>query len=141
MDALSNLEADQPSAEADQSDRIKPWTIKGIPADMRHAAIAAAEREGQTLGDWFARGIPVIIQQQRQQNRLPVPVDVPGRPSDPEADLAMIERLTALVKGMREASDVPPPKTLARLTYGLMRDRLRELKRAGRTEAPAEADQ
>jgi hypothetical protein len=30
---------------ADTTDRVKPWTIKGIPPEERNAAIAAVERE------------------------------------------------------------------------------------------------
>jgi hypothetical protein len=54
MDEQSDLPAD---GAADQSDRVKPWTVKGIPPEVRHAAIAAANREKQPIGEWLARAI------------------------------------------------------------------------------------
>jgi hypothetical protein len=37
----------------DTTDRVKPWTIKGIAPEERNAAIAAAEREGLAIGEWL----------------------------------------------------------------------------------------
>ena len=33
------------------TDRVKPWTVKGIPPEERNAAIAAADRDGLTIGE------------------------------------------------------------------------------------------
>ncbi len=142
MDTNVEIEADQTVNGSDQSDRgIKPWTIKGIPPEIRNAAIAAADHEGQTLGEWFSRAIPAMIQQSRQQNRLPVPVDRPVRPSDPEADLAEIERLMGVVKDLHAVTSAAPPKRLTALAYSLVSTRMKIIKGGGKTEAATKSDQ
>jgi hypothetical protein len=147
MDAQTEAEADRTANGSDQPDLatepsspgVKPWTIKGIPPETRNAAIAAAERDHQTLGEWFTRAIPAIIQYNRQQNRLPVPVDQPVRPSDPEADLAEIERLMGVVKDLHGVTSAPPPKRLTALAYSLVSARLKTIK-GGKTEPAAKSD-
>ena len=37
------------------SDRIKPWTIKGIAPEERKAAITAADRQDMTIDEWLSR--------------------------------------------------------------------------------------
>ena len=74
---------------ADTTDRVKPWTIKGIPPEERNAAIAAAEREGLTIGEWLTRAIRTQVPADRQADRVPAVVDEPVRPKgDRQADLA-----------------------------------------------------
>ncbi len=67
--------SDPQSDRVDQADRVKPWTIKGIPPEARNTAIAAAEREGQTVGEWMTRATRAQGQADRQANRAPVSVD------------------------------------------------------------------
>jgi hypothetical protein len=87
MDVQSNPEADLSAPESDESDRVKPWTIKGIRIDIRNAAIAAASHDGLPLGKWFERNIPAIIQHNRQKTRMTVVADQPVIPADPKATL------------------------------------------------------
>jgi hypothetical protein len=114
----------QADAEADQSDRVKPWTIKGIPPEARNAAIAAAGREKQPIGEWLARAIRAQVQSDRQADRAPVPI----QPSDPATGLDTIERMIAMARSLAEASGAPPPKQVQRLAYGLLRDRLQGMR-------------
>ncbi|HTB47056.1 MAG TPA: hypothetical protein VK741_25790 [Acetobacteraceae bacterium] len=131
--------ADRAAAEVDQ-DRVKPWTIKGIAPEIRNAAIAAAERDNQTLGEWFSRAIPAMVQQQRARNRLPVMVVPPGRPDRLPADLGEIERVITLMASLHGVSNKPAPANLVRLAHGLLRDRLSWMKKGGQTDAPAAVD-
>lgn len=108
----------------DQSDRVKPWTIKGIPPEARNAAIAAAEREKQNLGEWIARAIRSQIQSDRQASRTPVVV---GPEVQPRADLGEIERIVALTAQLA-AAGAPVPKGVSRAAYGLLRQQLVILK-------------
>lgn len=114
---------------ADDEDRIKPWTIKGIPPEARNAAIAAAEREKQTLGEWVARAIRSQIQSGRQQARAPAMV---GPAVSPGADLADVERVVSMAAQLA-AAGAPPPKAVSRAAYGLLREALGRMK-AGPTE-------
>ena len=129
-------QADQPS-----DDRIKPWTIKGISPEARNAAIAAAERGRMPIGEWVSRAIRGQVQSDRQENRAPVPVrPEPAAASDPAADLAQLERLVALTTSLAGAG-APPPKAVSRGAYGLIRQRLAEMRgptesRSGPTRSP-----
>lgn len=110
---------------ADQADDVKPWTIKGIPPEVRNAAIAAAGREKLTIGEWVSRAVRSQVQSDRQQTRSPVVV---GPEVRPEADLAEIERLIAATAELAQAAGEPPPKTVTRAAYGLLRSRLTAMK-------------
>jgi hypothetical protein len=67
---------------------VKPWTIKGIAPEERNAAIAAAEREGLTIGEWLTRAIRTQIQADHQANRMSSIVDqqvLKNPPSEPSS--------------------------------------------------------
>lgn len=117
--------------EADQSDGVKPWTIKGVPPDIRNAIIAHAAREKMALGEWIARAGRAYIQSDRQRDKTPAVV---GPTVRPQADLAEIERVVAMAAQLA-AAGAPPPKTLSRLAYGLLKDRLGDMRpeRPGRS--------
>lgn len=115
------------TSEADQPDGIKPWTIKGIPAEERNAAIAAAKRGKMSIGDWLSRAIRVAVQADRQDQRAPAVVadqsDRTGERSDP-ADLAEVERLVDMVGKLAIATGEPPPEGVSKTAYRLLRRRL-----------------
>ena len=119
------------------ADRVKPWTVKGIPPEERNAAIAAAEREGLTIGEWLTRAIRTQVQADHRSDRLPVALDTPvSSASDRQSDLADLERVVELAKTLASANGEPIPSTITRATYSLMREHLKALK-AGRTTARA----
>ena len=119
----------------DTTDRVKPWTIKGIAPEERNAAIAAAEREGLTIGEWLTRAIRTQVQADHRSDRLPVALDPPlASKGDRQADLADLERIT-LAEKIASANGQPIPPGITRATYALMRDHLRDIK-AGRTASP-----
>ena len=134
---------------SDQSDppsdaTAKPWTIKAIPLETRNAAISAAEREGQTIGEWLTRAIRSQAQSDHQRDRAPAVV-TPA--SDLKSDLNDIERMVALAAQLATATGAPPPKGVSRAAYGLLRDRLERIKGpgptrrgGGQTETPSGSD-
>src|SRR3954462_15732736 len=118
---------------ADTTDRVKPWTVKGIAPEERNAAIAAAEREGLTIGEWLTRTIRTQIQADHRSDRLPVTLDPPASlASDRQSDLADLERVVELAKTLASANGEPIPQGITRATYSLMREHLKAL-RASRT--------
>lgn len=130
---------------SDQSDATtKPWTIKAIPWEARNAAISAADREKQTIGEWLTRAIMAQVQSDRQRDRAPAVV----RPeTDPQSDLSNIERMVTLATQLAVATGAPPPKGVSRVAYGLLRDRLQRIKgvgptrsRSSPTDTPAKSD-
>ena len=124
----------------EESDRVKPWTVKGIPPEIRNAAIAAADREKLAIGAWLGRAILGQVRADRSQDRAPVAV---GPTVRPETDLADIERLIAATAELAQASGEPPPKGVTRAAYGLLRDKLASIKgptgRAGSRTKAAES--
>ena len=50
---------------AKKGPRPAPWSVRGVTAEARNAAIAAAHREGQTLGEWLDRAIRQSIKAER----------------------------------------------------------------------------
>ena len=113
---------------ADTADRVKPWTVKGIAPEERNAAIAAADREGMTIGEWLSRAIRTQVQADRQADRAPVVVEEAVRPkADGEVDLSDLERMIALAKQIAEVNKAPIPTGITKATHGLLRRRLRAL--------------
>ena len=113
----------------DTTDRVKPWTVKGIPPEERNVAIAAAEREGLTIGEWLTRAIRTQVQADHRSDRLPIALDPPASSaSDRQSDLADLERVVELAKTLASANGEPIPSGITRATYSLMREHLKALK-------------
>jgi hypothetical protein len=111
------------------ADRAKPWTVKGIPPEERNAAIAAAEREGLTIGEWLTRAIRTQVQADHRSDRLPVALDPPATfASDRQTDLADLERVVDLAQKLAAANGQQIPIGITRATYSLMREHLKALK-------------
>ena len=114
-----DIETDRAANGSDQSDRgIIPWTIKGIPPEIRQAAITHAKLAKQSQGEWLSRAIRTLIQHDRQQTRMPALVDPPVRPSDEGSDLA---ELAGLVQLAMEVSGDKQTKVLAAARRAVMR--------------------
>jgi hypothetical protein len=92
------------------TDRVKPWTVKGIPPEERNAAVAAADREGLTIGEWLTRAIRTQVQADHRSDRLPVVTEVPASvKADRRSDLADLERLVSLSEKLATANSQPIP--------------------------------
>src|SRR6476646_6751810 len=110
----------------DTTDRVKPWTIKGIAPEERNAAIAAADREGLTIGEWLTRAIRTQVQADHRSDRLPVVAEIPASVmADRQSDLADLERLVSLSEKLATANGQPIPPTITRATYSLLREPLK----------------
>ena len=119
------------------SNRVKPWTIKGIAPEERNAAIAAADRAGQTIGEWLTRAIRSQVQTDHHADKAPVVIEQAVIPkSDQQADLAVVERMIAVAERIATANKAPIPKSITRATHALMREQLNAL-RSGRTSPGA----
>ncbi len=51
--------SDPPPAVSDtpSDGPVKPWSIRDVPANVRHAAVAGAKREEISVGEWISRAI------------------------------------------------------------------------------------
>src|SRR3569832_1698623 len=101
----------------DTTDRVKPWTIKGIPPEERNAAIAAAEREGLTIGEWLTRAIRTQVQADHRSDRLLVVTEIPASAKgDRQSDLADLERMITLAEKIASANGQPIPAGITKVT-------------------------
>lgn len=120
-------ETDQQSD--DESDQVKPWTVKGIPPEERNAAMAAAKRDGLHIGPWLVLAIRQKIQSDRQKDRAPVPVTPQ---SVVRSDLSDVERMIAAAEKLAGVAGGTVPKSVSRPAFAILRDRLRAVQREGR---------
>lgn len=51
------------------TDEPKPWSIRGVHPEVRNAALAAAKRDGVTIGDWLDRAIRSHIKNGRNPEK------------------------------------------------------------------------
>lgn len=103
------------------SETVKPWTVKGLPPEERNAAIAAAKREGVTMGEWLGRAIRHYVQ---HGNKPPAPTH---EQVTPEQTRAEVRELVSLISELSQAG-AAPPKSVAAQAYGLIRQRLKNVK-------------
>lgn len=108
-----------------EADKVKPWTIKGIPPEIRNAAIAAADREKMSIGTWLGRAILAQVKSDHGTQRVPA---VQGQGVGPMVDIADIERLIAATAELSQASGKPPPTSVTRVAYSLLRQRIESFK-------------
>ena len=81
-------------------DLAQPWTIKSVPNETRAKVIAAARREGLTVGRWLERRVRELAAGSPLVSLGP-----------PESDLRT-DRLERLVRIAREASPGKDSKAL-----------------------------
>jgi hypothetical protein len=94
-----------PMADDEQSDKVGPWTVKGIPPDVRVEITRAAKRADQTVGEWLQGAVRLAIQAERQGPPARPPEDDRPQPAPaPVLNLAsaleVVERLTAVLPGL-----------------------------------------
>lgn len=134
-----SVESDQITSESDHrttagrlsggegrlmTETVKPWTVKGLPPEERNAAIAAAKRDGVTIGDWLARAIRHYVQ---HGNKPPAATGPEVPEITPEQARAEVRELVGLISELSQAG-AAPPKSVAAQAYGLIRQRLKNVK-------------
>src|SRR5262249_47224218 len=97
--------------------RGEPSLLMGIAPEERNAAIAAADRQDMTIGEWLSRAIRAQVQADQR--------------SDRQSDLSDVERMIALARQIAEVNNSPIPRSITRTTHAIMREDLGAIK-AGR---------
>lgn len=107
-------------------DDVKPWTVRGVPPEVRNAALSAAKRSGMGVGEWLDRAIRHYVQHEKNAS---LEAQQPPQKSAASAETATKEaaELVGLI-GELAAAGAPPPKGVAQQAYGLIRERLKALK-------------
>lgn len=107
-------------------DDVKPWTVRGVPPEVRNAALSAAKRSGMGVGDWLDRAIRHYVQHEKNASlEAQQPTHKPS--SNTENTTKEAAELVGLI-GELAAAGAPPPKGVAQQAYGLIRERLKALK-------------
>lgn len=93
------------------SDLTKPWTVKNVSWEDRNAAISAADRSKQTIGEWLSRAIRAQVQEDAGKTRSTAIITTP--PPPPAAEKATndvdIDALSRLVSIAHTISDDARP--------------------------------
>lgn len=116
------------------TDDPKPWSIRGVHPEVRNAALAAAKREGVTIGEWLDRAIRSHVKTGRKPEE-----NTPDNAVRQLADLSDAERLVSMISRLAEAG-APVPKLVARKAYNVIRDRLKDVQGSRKVESAAIAD-
>ena len=90
----------------DPTDTMQPWTIKSLPTRTRDTVVAAAKREGLTVGQWLERRVG-----EWEAAGSPVPVPTSTGPAPNLGDLAAVMQAA---RALADAAGVPVPPHLAR---------------------------
>jgi len=121
--------------ESDMTDEPKPWSIRGVHPEVRNAALAAAKRDGVTIGEWLDRAIRSHIKNVRNPRESPSDNIV-----QQVTDLSDAERLISMITQLSEAG-APIPKSVASKAYSIIRDGLKGVQNQQKAFIPAiEAD-
>ncbi|NHN90276.1 hypothetical protein [Acetobacter conturbans] len=112
------------------TDDPKPWSIRGVHPEVRNAALAAAKREGVTIGEWLDRAIRSHVKSVRK----------PGENTSDNAvrhmaDLSDAERIVSMISRLSEAG-APVPKPVASKAYAIIRDSLKGIQQQQKAALP-----
>lgn len=116
------------------TDDPKPWSIRGVHPEVRNAALAAAKREGITIGEWLDRAIRSHVKSARKQGENTLDNTVRQA-----ADLSDAERLVSMISRLAEAG-APIPKSVASKAYNVIREWLKDVQGSRKVEAKAITD-
>lgn len=90
----------------DPTDAMQPWTIKSVPVRTRDTVVAAARRDGVTVGQWLERRVA-----EWEADGSPVVVPTSSGPAPNLGDLAAVMQAA---RALADAANVPVPPHLAR---------------------------
>ena len=113
------------------TDEPKPWSIRGVHPEVRNAALAAAKREGVTIGEWLDRAIRSHVKNGRNPTE-----NLSDAPVKQTPDLSDAERLVSMIAQLSEAG-APVPKSVSGKAYALIRDSLKGVQQQHRTALPS----
>lgn len=113
------------------TDEPKPWSIRGVHPEVRNAALAAAKRDGVTIGEWLDRAIRSYVKSGRKPGE-----NVSDNAVRHVADLSDAERLVSMISRLAEAG-APVPKSVASKAYNVIRDGLKDVQGNQKAVTPA----
>jgi hypothetical protein len=103
-------------------DDVKPWTIKNVPPEERNAAIAAAQRASQTMGEWLSRAIRSQVKEDAGAQRAPTVMQPPAPPTSPTIPTSELTEILELAT--RTGRDGKPSRDITRMINKKIKERL-----------------
>lgn len=116
------------------TDDPKPWSIRGVHPEVRNAALAAAKRDGATIGEWLDRAIRLYVKSGKKPQE-----NTSDNAVRQVADLSDAERLVSMISRLAEAG-APVPKSVASKAYNVIRDGLKDVQGCRKVESVAIAN-
>lgn len=113
------------------TDEPKPWSIRGVHPEVRNAALAAAKREGLTIGEWLDRAIRSHVKNVGKQ-----PENTSDNSVGQTTDLSDAERIVSMISQLSAAGS-PVPKSVVSKAYSVIRDALKGVQQHKKTALPA----
>lgn len=104
-------------------DQMAPWTIKSVSKTTRDVITLSARKEGRTVGQWLDKRIS-----EWSGDGSPIHV----QPTSP-SNLAEIAQLMEATLKLATASNVAVPPQLAKDGLGLLRQAVKQTKRASQS--------
>lgn len=95
-----------------------PWTIKGIPSDIRAAATRRANQEGVNIGEFVSLALRDRIQGIRRDKQL----------SGPALDMQGLEQLVGLIERLSKAG-CTVPENVSKNAFALLNRGLSDVKK------------
>ncbi len=96
-------------AEAEPMDAMAPWTIKAVAGRTRLKIIAAARREGVTVGQWLEKRV-----EEWEADGGPVPLSGASAPAGLPSGLGDLAGFIQATRELAETAGVAVPPQLAR---------------------------
>lgn len=107
---------------SDPVDSVAPWTIKSLSVSTREAIVAAARREGLTVGQWLERRVA-----EWELDGAPVPVAASAAAS-PVPNLGDLAQVMQAARALADAAGVPVPAHLARDALAAVKQATRQVR-------------
>ena len=95
-----------------------PWTIKSLSVRTREAIVAAARREGLTVGQWLERRVA-----EWEADGSPLPVA-----SSPAPNLGELAQVMQAARALADAAGIPVPSHLARDAFAAVKVATRQVR-------------
>ena len=108
---------------ADHIEQAAPWTIKGMPVEVREKAVRYARMEGVSVAEWMTRAVET--QANRQDGNDVIAPAAPSERAAADAQLAMMAIGAANALAAMQTAGLPVTKVAARETVALVRDHVR----------------
>lgn len=110
-----------------------PWSVRGVPSDVRGAAVAQAKKAGLSVGDWLAAAIREKVKNDRNAGK-----SLTVRQKGP-VSLTDASKVVDLVVQMA-AAGLTVPDNVQKSAFQLVTRMAADVKKGSHTDTPGKSD-